>query len=147
MNKMNKVKFKYVSLLAIVGFAAALLYGLSRVLAATSPSLGVASPFAILAATTITDTALSISTINGDVGLGPGTGAAIQLQCAEVSGIIHDTDGAYTGGNGSAITTCLVSDPTPPTTVNLQLANVAAFGALSAVPNDVCTVDFGNVVQ
>ena len=143
---MNKVKFKYLTLFAIVGFAAALLYGLSRVLAATSPSLGAASPFAILAATTITDAALSTSTITGDVGLGPGTGAAIQLTCAEVSGTIHDTDGAYTGGLGSADTTCLVSDPTVPTTVTLQSANTAAFAALSAVPNDVCTIDYGNVV-
>lgn len=120
-----------------MGFAAALLYGASRVLAvATSPTLGVASPFAILAATTITDAALSISAITGDVGLSPGTGAAIQLTCAEVTGTIFDVDGAYTGGLGSAVTTCRVTDPSPLGIA--QGANATAFGALNTGSNATC---------
>jgi hypothetical protein len=135
---MKKVKFKYLSLFAIVGFAAALLYGVSRVLAvATSPSLGTASPFAILAFSTITDSALSISDITGDVGLSTGTGAAIQLTCAEVTGTIHDTDGAYTGGLGSAVTTCRVTDPIALGVA--QGANATAYGLLNTGPNATCS--------
>jgi hypothetical protein len=49
-----------------------------------------ASPFAILAATAITD--VPTSTIIGDAGLTPTTGAAIGLGCAEVTGHIYAVD-------------------------------------------------------
>lgn len=58
--------------------------------------LGTADDFAILAGTGITD--VPTSTIIGDVGLHPTTGAAITgLTCAEVTGTIYDVDGTYAG--------------------------------------------------
>jgi hypothetical protein len=133
---MNKVKFKYVSLFAIVGFAAALLYGLSRVLAATSPTLGTASSFAILAGTpNITN--VPTSAITGDVGLSPATGAAIGLTCLEVTGTIYQVDAAGP--------LCFVTNPGLLTTAKADL--VTAFNNLSASPNDVCTTNYGAVTQ
>lgn len=65
--------------------------------------LKTAAPFAILAGTGITD--VPTSTITGNVGLSPATGAAITgLTCAEVTGTIYDVDGAYGGA-------CEVVDP------------------------------------
>jgi len=66
---MNKVKFKYLSLFAIVGFAAALLYGLSLVLAQTAPPLGFVQQFGVLAASGVT--AAGTAVVNGDVGSCP----------------------------------------------------------------------------
>jgi hypothetical protein len=59
--------------------------------ATTSVSLGTAGPFAILAGSAVTD--VPTSTIAGDVGLSPTTGAAITgLTCAEVTGTIYTVD-------------------------------------------------------
>ncbi len=55
--------------------------------------LGTAAPFAILAGTpNITD--VPTSTIRGNVGLSPATGAGIGLTCAEVTGTIYSVDAA-----------------------------------------------------
>lgn len=51
-----------------------------------------ACPFAILAGTAITN--IPPSAITGDVGLSPGTGAAIGVSCAEVVGNIYAVDAA-----------------------------------------------------
>lgn len=60
----------------------------------TSPApvdLGTADPFAILAATGITN--VPTSAVTGDVGLSPATGANITgLTCAEVNGTIYSVD-------------------------------------------------------
>jgi Ice-binding-like len=59
--------------------------------APTAVSLGTAEPFAILAGDAVTD--VPTSTILGDVGLTPTTGAAITgLTCAEVTGTIYTVD-------------------------------------------------------
>lgn len=52
--------------------------------------LGAAGSFRILAESTITDA--GISTITGDVGLSPATGAGIVLTCAQVIGVVYDVD-------------------------------------------------------
>ena len=54
--------------------------------------LGMAGTFAVLSKTGVTDVATS--TIIGDVGTSPTTGAAILLTCGEVSGTIHSVDTA-----------------------------------------------------
>ncbi len=62
---------------------------------AVSPApvnLGTADPFAILSGEEITDS--PTSSITGNVGLYPGTGAALGLVCAQVNGTIYDRDGA-----------------------------------------------------
>ncbi|GAC1421692.1 MAG: hypothetical protein NVS1B13_08250 [Flavisolibacter sp.] len=55
-------------------------------------NLGVAGNFAILSKSGITD--VYKSTITGDIGSSPITGAAILLTCAEVSGTIYSVDAA-----------------------------------------------------
>jgi hypothetical protein len=54
--------------------------------------LGAAGTFAILSKTGVTDVATS--TIVGDVGTSPTTGASILLTCGEVSGTIYSVDAA-----------------------------------------------------
>jgi len=58
--------------------------------AATAINLGTAARFAILAGDAITNVPTSV--VDGDVGLTPGTGAAIDLTCPEVSGTIYTVD-------------------------------------------------------
>jgi hypothetical protein len=72
-------------------------------------TLGSAASFVILAQAGITN--VPSSPITGNVGAHPITGTAIGVTCAEVSGTVYDTDGAYTGG-GAADVTCRVTDAT-----------------------------------
>lgn len=58
--------------------------------AQTSPTLGVAESFSVLAETTITN--VPTSAISGDVGLSPATGANIGLTASEVGGTIYAVD-------------------------------------------------------
>ena len=94
--------------------------------AATSPTLGTADSFAVLSATNITNVPPSV--ITGDVGLSPATGAGIGLTAAQVTGKIYAVDAAGPAGS--------VSNPGLLTTA--QADNLAAFDALSAVPNVAC---------
>lgn len=71
--------------------------------------LGAAASFVILAQDGVTN--VPTSNITGNVGAHPITGASIGVTCAEVSGTIYDTDGAYTGG-GAADVTCRTTDAT-----------------------------------
>ncbi len=63
-----------------------------QAVAQTSPTLGTASSFSVLAETRITD--VPTSAISGDVGLSPATGANIGLTASEVGGTIYAVDGA-----------------------------------------------------
>ena len=94
----KSLKNSIVTVLA-VAFALALP---GQALAEPTVDLGAAEPFAVLGATTVTNVPTSV--ITGDVGLSPGTGAAIGLTCGEVNGTIYDADGAYPG-------VCEVTDP------------------------------------
>jgi hypothetical protein len=96
--------------------------------AATSPSLGAATSFAVLAATAVTN--VPTSAIIGDVGLSPAAGSYYTgLTAAQVTGKIYAVDATGPGGS--------VNDPTLLT--NAQHDNTVAFGALSAAPNVACT--------
>ena len=55
-------------------------------------NLGLAGEFEILSKTGITD--VYPSTVTGDVGTGPITGAALLLSCSEVTGVIYTVDAA-----------------------------------------------------
>jgi len=81
----------------------------SRIFAAHSRvDLLTADDFAVLAGSAISDT--GTTTIIGNVGLSPTTGAAITgITCAEVTGTIYDTNGGYTGGGGGS-TACLMTN-------------------------------------
>ena len=77
---MNKMKCKYLGILASVGLVLLLLLAQTNTaLAATAPSLGTAESFGVLGHEAVTNTGSSV--INGDVGLYPGpsiTGFQIQ---------------------------------------------------------------------
>ena len=89
--------------LMVTAVAVALTFGFpAQALAEPTVDLGAAEPFAVLGGTTVTN--VPTSAITGDVGLSPGTGAAIGLTCGEVNGTIYDADGAYPG-------VCEVTDP------------------------------------
>ncbi len=105
--------------------------------AATSPSLGTADTFAILAGTpNITN--VPTSDITGDVGLSPATGAGIGLTCPEVTGTIYSVDAA-------GPLPCRVTNPGLLTTAKSDLSS--AYDALSAGANAACTVNYGAVTQ
>ena len=95
---MNKHLWRRAQLLAaacaVTLAASALVGALSATAAHTlTVNLGLATPFAILAGTpNITN--VPTSTITGNVGLSPATGAGIGLSCAEVTGAIYSVDAA-----------------------------------------------------
>jgi hypothetical protein len=101
--------------------------------AATSPSLGQADSFAVLAGTAITNVPTSV--ITGDVGLSPAAGTNITgLTSAEVSGTIYAVDA--TGPDGS--------DGNNPTLVNQAKADlVTAYDQLALGENADAECDAG----
>ena len=102
--------------------------------------LGTAGTYVILAQAAITD--VPTSAITGNVGASPITGAAIGVPCAEVSGKIFDTDGAYTGG-GAASVTCRVTDATGlGTAVN---DSIAAYNNAAGRPAGTLNLGAGTV--
>ncbi|HEY5593234.1 MAG TPA: ice-binding family protein [Paludibacter sp.] len=72
-------------------------------------NLGIAGEFVILSKSGITN--VYKSSVTGDVGTSPITGAAIKLTCAEVAGTIYSVDAAgplpYTVTNASRLTTAV----------------------------------------
>lgn len=92
MSKFNKHKIlTLLAVASVIGFAVAV----PRIYAAgpTTVNLGTADPFAILSGTGVTNVATS--TITGNVGVSPTTGASITgLACAEVTGTIYAVDSA-----------------------------------------------------
>jgi hypothetical protein len=95
-----KVKGKYFSLLVAAGFAA-LLYGPFPTLAATAPSLGAAGSFAVLGASTVTNTGPTV--VTGDLGLSPGS-SITGFPPGIVVGTIHQTDTAAANAQAAANT-------------------------------------------
>ncbi|MCX6538475.1 MAG: IPTL-CTERM sorting domain-containing protein [Acidobacteria bacterium] len=89
------------NLVASVVFAA-LLYGPSPALAQTAPSLGSATSFAVLGASTVTNTGSSI--ITGDLGLSPGTSVTGFPPGTVVSGGIHAADSTAAAAQTSLTT-------------------------------------------
>ncbi len=76
--------------LPVVALLGTILIAPAAMAAPTAISLGTAGQFAILAGDAITNVPTSV--ILGDVGVTPGTGAAIGLTCAEVTGAIYTND-------------------------------------------------------
>lgn len=119
-------KFMKVSVLVVLVAVLGLGLNVNIAKAATSPTLGTADSFAILSATNITNVPPSV--ITGDVGLSPATGVGIGLTAVQVNGVIYSVDAAGPAGR--------VTNPGLLTTA--QADNLAAFNALSAVPNVAC---------
>ena len=84
-------------------------------------NLGLASNFAILSKTGVTD--VYKSTITGDVGASPITGAAILVRCTEVAGSIYSV-------NAAGPLPCRITNPSMLTTAvsNMQTAYTDAAG-------------------
>jgi hypothetical protein len=107
----------------------------ARPLGDTTPDLGTANSFAVLAGSGISDA--PISAISGDVGLDPAGGASITgLTCNEVSGTIYDNDGGYTGNGGTDGTICLTTDAGLVLGAKNDL--VSAYNRLAASDNATC---------
>ena len=116
---------KCLSLWTVVGSAAVLLCGSSVVLAATSPTLGAAGSYSVLAGATVTNIGPTI--VFGDLGVSPGSAVTgFPPGIVGPPGTIHSADSSAAAA---------------------QLANAAAFLALSAPPNVACDQDFGAVVK
>ncbi|MEX2031028.1 MAG: ice-binding family protein [Anaerolineales bacterium] len=117
---------------------------LARPLGDTTPDLGTANPFAVLAGSAISDT--PISAIDGDVGLDPSGGGSITgLTCDEMVGAstIYDNDGGYTGNGGSLGTACLTTDAG--LVLGAKNALVVAYDRLAATDNASCDRDVAGV--
>lgn len=128
-------KLKFLSILIILVLSLALAGNVyARPLAATSPNLGAADSFAILAGTpNITN--VPTSQITGDVGLSPAAGAGIGLTAAQVTGTIYTVDA--TGPAGSV--------KNPAYLTNAKKALVTAYNRLSSTDNVPCTTTYTGV--
>ena len=118
-------KFSTVALIAV--FAVVFVFGLAGpnvAQAADSPSLGVASSFAVLAGTAVTN--VPTSDITGNVGLSPAAGSKITgLTQAQVTGTIYTANAAGPAGS--------VVNPVALTTAKTDLSG--AYDDLSAGDN------------
>lgn len=113
---------KRLFIIAIISLS--LFFVIGQVLAATSPLLGDAESFLVLGGTTVTNDGLTV--VNGDVGVYPGTAIT-----GFPPGIVTPP---YTLYDGAVIEA-----------QNAKAAFEAAYDALSASPNDVCTETYAGI--
>lgn len=91
----NPIKAIAILLIVLLQFASILPQKATA--ATTTVNLGTATSFAVLAGSAVNAT--NPSTVIGDVGLSPTTGAAIGITAAEVTGTIYAVDGFGPGGS------------------------------------------------
>jgi len=101
--------------------------------AATSPSLGTAASFSVLAETNITNVPPSV--IGRDVGLSPASGAFIGLTDSEVAGTIYSVDGFAPPAANATVNPGLLT-----TAIN-DMTNVWSTGGATGV-DQPCTTDW-----
>jgi hypothetical protein len=104
--EMNKMKRKYLSVLASAGLVILLLLAQTNTaLAATAPSLGAAESFGVLGASTVTNVPAAGTVVNGDLGLWPGTAiTGFGVGQGVVVGTIHTTDAVAQHAQTDALT-------------------------------------------
>ena len=126
---MRKQKYLMISIIVVLSLVlVSQVY--ARPLAATSPTLGDAEPFVVLAYAAITN--VPTSNITGDVGLSPAAGSYYDgLTDAEVTGTIYAVDAS--GPAGSIVDPTLLN--------SAQIANSAAFDNL----DQGCDVTYSGV--
>jgi hypothetical protein len=129
-HKTNLSKFFKIGL-PVISFA--FLVTSSSVFAATSPSLGTAGSFSVLAETNITN--VPSSSISRDVGLSPASGAFIGLTDAEVGGTIYSTNGAAPPAANATVNPGLLT-----TAIN-DMMNVFSTGGVTGI-DQACTNDY-----
>ena len=137
MDKTSTRTLTGILLLALFAVTAAVvgLMSTSAHAAQATVNLGAASPFAILSGTPNITDAGNASTITGDVGLAPATGAGIGLICGQVNGTIYSVDATgplpcrvtngpllVTAKNNLTAAYTDAANRTPLTTVNSELA-------------------------
>ena len=121
-------KMGLVSLMALLAVAVVGVLPYAQAAPPSAVNLGAAGNFAILSETGITDSPPGGSTITGNIGTSPITGAAITgITCAQVTGIIYTVDAAGPS--------CSVIDPTLLSTAvgNMQAAYTDAVGRACGV--------------
>jgi hypothetical protein len=125
------MKRKCVRLVASTGFAV-VLSGASLAFAQTAPSLGSAQSFAVLGASTVTNTGPTV--VTGDLGLSPGSAVVGFPPGLVVSGTIHAADAFALSAQNSVITAAnsLMSQAC---TVDLTGQNL---GGLTLTPGVYC---------
>jgi hypothetical protein len=123
----NGLKTGIAVLLAVV-FA-----GSPAVYAATSPSLGTAASFSVLAETNITNVPSSV--IGRDVGLSPASGSFIGLTDAEVGGTIYAVNGAAPPAANATVNPGLLT-----TAIN-DMTNVWSTGGATGI-DQPCTTSW-----
>ncbi|MDB5182056.1 MAG: hypothetical protein JWP13_819 [Candidatus Saccharibacteria bacterium] len=101
--------------------------------AATSPSLGTAGSFSVLAETNITN--VPPSSVSRDVGLSPASGSFIGLTDAEVGGTIYSTNGAAPPAANATVNPGLLT-----TAIN-DMTNVWSTGGTTGI-DQPCTTDW-----
>jgi hypothetical protein len=130
MKILNKMK-SLALLLVSISFAVFTLVFTTPAYAATSPSLGTADSFAVLAGTAIP--LVPSAAITGDVGLSPAAGSNYTgITAAQVTGTIYAVDASGPAGS--------VSNPGLLTTAKNDL--ITAYDGLAATDNATCTTDW-----
>jgi len=125
------MKRKCIRLVASTGFAV-VMSGASLAFAQTAPSLGSAQSFAVLGASTVTNTGATV--VTGDLGLSPGSAVVGFPPGLVLSGTIHAADAFALSAQNSVITAAnsLMSQPC---TADLTGQNL---GGLTLTPGVYC---------
>jgi len=150
---MNVVKVVFRSLmrrtstLLIYAVAAALFQLVTVPTVSATPLLGSAGSFAVLGASTVTNT--GATTINGDLGLSPGS-SITGSGTITLTGTVHATDGVAALAQADATTAYNTLAALSPTTTHLGVFDLAGstlgvgvYSLGAALLNGVLTLDFG----
>jgi len=117
--------------LAALGFS--VMIGAPSALAATSPSLGTAASFSVLAETNVTDVPASV--IGRDAGLSPAAGSFMGLTDSEVAGTIYVVDGTAPPAANATVNPGLLT-----TAIN-DMTNVWSTGGSTGI-DQPCTTNW-----